>query len=342
MKYGGENVKIKKYVLPSFAVFVMAVIFIGSLLVENKKDFTVSDYAMGSPISITIYNSKNAEKNCALAVNRIEELDKKYLSHTNETSYIFRLNNDKTVESDQWFSNYLEECFSLVGNGFTLLSGDFKDLWQIENGGYVPTEDEIKASLLLHEKSSLASEGLTYCLTAGKLDLGALGKGTACQEAIETLKNNGVENALVTVGGTVGVIGSHNGKDEFSVGVRNPFGTQNDYFATLELTDCYISTSGDYEKYFIKDGIRYSHIFDSRTGMPVQNDLTSVTVIADNGTISDYLSTAIYIEGIEKGLLLADEYDAEVIIIKKDKSVIISNSLKDKITIHDNSFSVIE
>lgn len=341
-KAAGEKVKFKKYILPSLAVLIIASVFLGSLSAENKKDFTVSGYAMGSPVSVTVYDSKNAEKNCTSALDRIQEIDETYISHTNETSYIYKLNNGEVIEADGWFSDYLEKCFRLSGNGFTLFSGDFKELWQVENGGYVPAEDEIKASLVLHGKSSLVWEGSTCRLNAGKLDLGALGKGTACQEAIDILKENGVRNALVTVGGTVGIMGSRNGKDAFSVGVRNPFGTQNDYFATLSLTDCCVSTSGDYEKIFIKDGIRYSHIFDSRTGKPVQNDLTSVTVVADNGTISDYLSTAIFIEGIEKGLILADKYDADVIIVKKDKSVFISENLKDKITIHDNSFSVIE
>ena len=106
------------------------------------------------------------------------------------------------------------------------------------------------------------------------------------------------------------------------------------------MTNCFVSTSGDYEKYFEKDGVRYSHIFDAKTGKPVQNDITSVTVVADDGTLSDFLSTAIFCEGIENGLKLADEFHAEVIIIKKDKSVFVTDGLKDKLTINDESFSI--
>ena len=108
------------------------------------------------------------------------------------------------------------------------------------------------------------------------------------------------------------------------------------------MTNCFISTSGDYEKFFERDGIRYSHIFDATTGKPVQNDITSVTVVAENGTLSDFLSTAIFAEGIENGMMLADEFGAEVIIVKKDKSVLVSDGIKDKLTINDDSFSVIE
>ena len=140
----------------------------------------------------------------------------------------------------------------------------------------------------------------------------------------------------MTVGGSIGVIGP----EPFSIGVRNPFGGQNDYFSVLNVTNCFVSTSGDYEKYFERDGIRYSHIFDATTGKPVQNDITSVTVVVDDGTVSDFLSTAIFTEGIEDGIRLADEFDAEVIIIKKDKSILISKGLEDKLTINDDAFSV--
>lgn len=117
----------------------------------------------------------------------------------------------------------------------------------------------------------------------------------------------------MTVGGSVGVMG----EDSYKIGIRNPFGNQNDYFAILNVKNCFVSTSGDYEKYFEKDGVRYSHIFDATTGKPVQNDITSVTVVADSGTLSDFLSTAIFAEGIENGLKLANEFDAKVIIVKK-------------------------
>ena len=170
----------------------------------------------------------------------------------------------------------------------------------------------------------------------GELDLGALGKGTACDEAIDFLKKQKVEKALVTVGGSIGMIGA----EPFSIGVRNPFGNQKDYFAVLSITDCFVSTSGDYEKYFERDGVRYSHIFDATTGKPVQNDISSVTVVAENGMLSDFLSTVIYAEGVEKGVKIAEDFDASVVIVNKDKSVLISEELKDKFILKDDSFSV--
>ncbi len=339
--------KKSKNLLIVMSVFLIAVIFIVSLINSGMKDASLSNYAMGSPVNIKVYGERNGDELCSNAFERISFIDRTYLSHNIATSAVYALNSEKETVSLKWFSDYLKNCIELSEKSdcFTLFSGELKDLWQIENGGYVPTDDEIAQALENLRNASIRIENKTpdiqtIYISDGKLDLGALGKGTACDEAIEYLKGQKVENALVTVGGSVGAIG----KDPYKIGVRNPFGGQNDYFAILNITNCFVSTSGDYEKYFEKDGVRYSHIFDARTGRPVQNDITSVTVVADNGTLSDFLSTVIFCEGIEDGLKLADEFQAKVIIVKKDKSVVISKALEEKITINDDSFvvSVIE
>ena len=339
--------KLKKS-LPILALMLVVVVFLVSLFGEEKVA-TVSGYAMGSPINVTIYDEKNGEDYCNKAIERIKYVDENFLSHTLPTSAVYKLNNKKLVQSE-WLAEYLDACLDLMyeskSNRFTLFSGEFKDLWKIENDGYVPTNDELAKVLENHENSLIAigEDNNEISIGTGKLDLGALGKGTGCDEAIELLKNEKIKNALVTVGGTVGVIGSPDGKNDFGIGVRNPFGSQNDYFAVLSVTDCFVSTSGDYEKYFEKDGVRYSHIFDATTGKPVQNNLSSVTVVAENGMLSDFLSTIIYIEGVEKGVQIAEYFNAQVIIVKKDKSVLISEELKEKFELKDDNFlvSVIE
>lgn len=341
-KIGGEIVKKSKNIVPFLAVVLVVTIFAISLLNSGMKDASLSNYAMGSPVNIKVYGERDGNVLCSNALERINFIDRTFLSHNSISSSVSRLNTYKNITADKWFVEYISECVELSEKSdcFTLFSGEMKKLWKIEDGGYVPTDDEIAKTLENLKKASLEIDNDSISINNGILDLGALGKGTACDEAIEYLKGQKVENALVTVGGSIGAFG----KEQYKIGIRNPFGTQNDYFAILNITDCFISTSGDYEKYFEKDGVRYSHIFDARTGRPVQNDITSVTVVCDNGTLSDFLSTAIFCEGIPNGLKLADEFEAEVIIVKKDKSVLISKELKDKITINDDSFvvSVIE
>lgn len=330
--------KKSKNLLSISAVVLMVVIFTVSLFGSITNDAEASNFAMGSPVDIKVYGEKKGDTLCGYAIERIKLIDNAYLSHTLSTSAVSVLNSNGKVTADKWFGDYLTKCVELseYSDCFTLFSGELKDLWRIENGGYIPSDDEIADLLKRLEKTELNINSNEMTLQNGKIDLGALGKGTACGEAIDYLKNRDVEKALVTVGGSIGMIGD----EPFSIGVRNPFGGQNDYFAILNVTNCFVSTSGDYEKYFEQDGIRYSHIFDATTGKPVQNDITSVTVVADDGTVSDFLSTAIFAEGIEKGIELADEFDAEVIIIKKDKSVLVSDGLESKLTINDDSFSV--
>lgn len=333
--------KLKK-VFPILAVLLVIIIFIVSFFGSLTTDSETSGFIMGSPVDIKVYNEKNGDTLCADVLERIKFVDRVYLSHTNSTSAVSILNRDGELISDKWFAEYLDACLDLIheskSNKFTLFSGEFKDLWKIEEGGYIPASDELAQVLENHKNSLIAidDDNNEISIDTGKLDLGALGKGTACDEAINYLKKQKVEKALVTVGGSIGMIGA----EPFSIGVRNPFGNKNEYFAVLNITDCFVSTSGDYEKYFEKDGIRYSHTFDATTGSPVQNDISSVTVVANNGMLSDFLSTVIYIEGIEKGVEIAEIFDASVVIVKKDKTVLVSKELKDKFTLKDDSFSV--
>lgn len=332
--------KFKKIIIPVFAVLLVISIFAFSFFDSMMSDADGSTFAMGSPVAVKIYGERNGDEMIEPALETVKLLEKTYLSHSLSGSAISILNKEYEIVSNDWFTDYIKKCIDLSDKSerFTLFSGELKELWKIEEGGYVPSDDEILQALEKLKGASVKIENNTIITKGGKLDLGALGKGTACDEVIGYLKKHNVENALVTVGGSVGVIGD----DSYTIGVRDPFGGQNEYFAILNVTNCFISTSGDYEKFFERDGIRYSHIFDATTGKPVQNDITSVTVVAENGTLSDFLSTAIFAEGIENGMMLADEFGAEVIIVKKDKSVLVSDGIKDKLTINDDSFSVIE
>lgn len=336
--------KKKKIITAVAALITVAAIITVSLVNMPRKAYEKSGFAMGSVVKISVYGDKNGDEKANTALAEIEELDSKYLSHNAANSYVYALNENRTVTADGEFVKYIKNCLMMSADcgGFSLMCGGLSDLWKIEADGYVPSEDEINSVLPSLADSNISIDGNTVSLNGnGKLDFGALGKGTACQYAIDSLKNAGVENALCTVGGSVGVIGSPKGDKVFTVGIRNPFGTVNEYFGTVNVTNCFISTSGNYEKYFERDGVRYCHIFDARTGAPVQNDITSVTVIADNGTVSDFLSTAVFILGDVKGVMLAEKYNADVIIVKKDKTVLVSDSLKDSFKLTDESFAVL-
>lgn len=337
--------KAVKKLLPVLAAVLILIISILSYLDDKKYSQTTGfGFACGSDIKITAFVIKNKDS-VQKSIDEMNRLDSCILSDTIPASYTYKLNESgKVTDKDGEFISYINECREIIGRceQMTLLSKPFITAWDIGGKGRVPSESEIAETVKKADMKNLSVSGNEVSLKNGaNLSFGAFGKGTVCEAGIDILKKDGASGAVVTVGGTVGVFGEPKRNELYEIGIRDPFRGSNDYFATLSVTDCFISTSGDYEKYFEYDGKRYCHIFNAETGRPVQNDITSVTVITDGGTKSDFLSTAIFILG-EDGFLLADEMNAEVIIVKKDKSVIVSKSLKEKFKLKsaNNEFTV--
>ena len=173
------------------------------------------------------------------------------------------------------------------------------------------------------------------------LDLGAVGKGIACDVAQNYLKQQKeVSGAVIAVGGSILLYGSKADGTNWNVAVQNPRGKDGEAMGVLSLSGTTnVSTSGDYEKYFMQNGKRYHHILDPSTGYPAESSLISVTVVSDNGLLSDGLSTACFVLGKEKGQKLLETYGAEGIFIDQNKKVTVTKGLKDKFTILNEEYS---
>ena len=335
--------KTVKKLLPIFCVLAICAVFVFSFVKDMYSEKTQYGFACGSEVKVTVFGTKNGEEKAKSAVDEIKCIDENFLSDTISTSAVYKLN-ERGVYTDDGgeFVAYINECVDLVSNcdKMTLLSKPFVDTWDIAGEGRVPSHEEIAETVKKADMKNLTVSGNRVTLLNGaKLSFGAFGKGTVCEKGVEFLKSEGAKGGIVTVGGTVGVFGSSGKSEDFTVGVRNPFGNAGEYFATVTVSNAYLSTSGDYEKYFEKDGKRYCHVFDAQSGLPVESDITSVTVITKGGTQSDFLSTALFILG-EDGVSLANQENAEFIIVKKDKSVLISSTLQGKFHLVDDSFSV--
>jgi len=150
-----------------------------------------------------------------------------------------------------------------------------------------------------------------------RINLGGIAKGYAVGRVIELLKEQGVEHALATAGGDTSLLGDRRGKP-WIVGIRDPRKDEA-IFTRLALENESISTSGDYERYFIEDGERYHHILQPSTGKPVRG-VRSVTIIGPDATLTDALSTSVFIMGPEAGLELIDSMsEYEAVVITDDK-----------------------
>ena len=182
-----------------------------------------------------------------------------------------------------------------------------------------------------------------------QLDFGAVGKGYAGDRAAEILKKNGIKSAILDFGGNIQTIGNKPDGSAWTVGIKNPWAAAeggNAVACGVKIRDKAVITSGGYERFFIgEDGKKYIHIFDGKTGRPVENDLESVTIICEKGLYGDALSTSLFVMGKEKAVQFWKENrDFDFILITKKRELLCTKSIKDemKIIFDFENISIVE
>lgn len=293
---------------------------------DREKRYSYSEkntIAMGTIISQKVYgdySAKHIEKITAL----INGLDNE-ISWRNETSSVAKLNREKTVTSAQVASivkNSLDVSKNCEGV-FDITVAPVVKIWNIgEEGERLPSETEIEKALTNVDYTKIQINGNSITLGEEmEIDLGAVGKGAACDNVMTYLKASDVEGAVISVGGSILAYGSYNKKgDGWKIAVKHPRNSS-EYLGILSLKEGFVSTSGDYERYFEKDGKRYHHIIDATTGYPADSGLVSVTVVCDSGLLSDALSTACFILGYDKSRPLLENYGASAIFVDSDMKI---------------------
>lgn len=166
------------------------------------------------------------------------------------------------------------------------------------------------------------------------LDLGGVAKGYAADLAVKNLREKGIPSALVAIAGDIRAYGAKPDGRPWKVGVKNPRqqSASDEIIATLDLLDRAISTSGDYERSFIRDGQRFHHLLDPKTGFPA-GTLMSVSVIAEDSVLADAFSTAVFILGRERGMEVLREMGMEAIIIDSHGTITATPGIRDRIEI---------
>ena len=165
----------------------------------------------------------------------------------------------------------------------------------------VPSQDELQAALShIGIENVDAQDGFAELKNGAQLDFGGIAKGYAAERCSSILQASGVEAALLALGGNVQTVGSKPDGTPWAIGIADPAQPEQS-LATLRFTGpLALVTSGGYQRYFEKDGVRYHHILDPKTGMPAQSGLASVTVLAQSGTLADALSTALFVMGLDE------------------------------------------
>ncbi len=291
-------------------------------------------FAMDTFMSIKAYTDD--ETLLESAENEISRLESLF-SVTDPDSDISRINRDFRAAVDSDTVNLLKlakEYSKLTDKAVDISTYPIVSLWGFTNGNYrVPNETEIKNVLELVDIDSVqVDENIVQIDEGMQLDLGSVAKGYTSEMICEILRENGVSSAVVNLGGNVQTIGTKPDGSSWKIGVKNPFKTDENLLI-VEANDRAVVTSGNYERYFEQNGIKYCHIFDTSTGYPVDNDLASVTVIGDNGTECDALSTALFVMGKEKAIEFWKKHrSVELILITKSQEILVTEGISSHCT----------
>ena len=299
----------------------------------GSSPYTVTTFAMGAYVQQTVYGSRSeaAAAAGAAAVQETEDL----LSWRVEGSDIFNINDHAGVDfislspfTAQVLRTSLAVCEESAG-AFDITIGPVSRLWDFDEKPHAPQDDQIQRFLSMVDYTALSVlEDDTAALRKSNtaLDLGAVGKGAACDAAVAAYRETGLARGIVAVGGSIGLYGEKPWGQPWVIAVRDPLGAGS--MGELRLKEGFISTSGSYEKTFTEDGRTYHHLLDPATGYPAKrDDLVSVTVVSGSGALSDALSTACFVLGTQASLPVLEHFDAEAVFVTEDARVLITAGL---------------
>jgi FAD:protein FMN transferase len=302
--------------------------------------FKKAALSMGTVFEVTAYvaDKHNAEKAFNDVFKEINRLD--YLmSNYKEESELSKINKNAAsgpIHCDDELSYVIEQSlqYSEITDGaFDITIGPLMKKWGFfKEQERIPGKEELESTLeSVSYKNVIIGEKIKKSLfrdpsvvktvsfrnSGTQIDLGGIGKGYAVDMALRVLKGNGINSALINFAGNIYAYGTPPGKDSWVIGLQHPRKSEG-LLGSFEIRDRAISTSGDYEKFFTINGERYSHIIDPRTGYPVKG-IVSVTIVTDNATRADALSTGVFVMGLEKGMELIEKLaNVEGIIIYED------------------------
>lgn len=346
---------LKKYSLLSTLLLLFCVTFLTGCSTEKAKTTTEplsrTEFLLGTVVTISLYDHQS-EEILDLAMDKLKALEDT-LSINKTGTLIDKINEASGVAPvvvDENTYKVIEKglTYSQLTNGaFDITVGPIVKLWNI---GFpearVPSPQEIAQTLPLVDftKVILDPENTSVYLTEKgmQLDLGGIGKGYAADEVATLLKEEGVNHAIIDLGGNLYTLGDKPGNKLWTIGVQDPFNPRGNIIGRLKTANKSIVTSGIYER-FIEDnaGNKYHHILNPKTGYPYENQIAGVTIISDSSTDGDALSTAVFAMGIEEGLAFVENLDGvDAIFISLDSKVYTTTGIKDNFVLSSESFTL--
>ena len=315
---------------------------------EEDKSESIDTFAMDTYMTLTAYgkNAKKALDEAVDEINNIEQLVSTGID-SSEVSQINKNGKGSVSETTGYLIKRSKEIYDSTNGVFDITIYPIMQAWGFPTENYrVPGKKELKklrglmgADHVLYDEKK---QEVTLDKKGMKIDLGGIAKGYTSSKVMDIFKENGISSAVISLGGNVQTLNGKPDGSDWRVAVENPADTGS-YIGVLSIKDKAVITSGGYERYFKQDGKTYHHIIDPANGYPANNGLTSVTIVSDDGTLADGLSTSLFIMGPEKAQKYwkehSDEFDT--ILVKDDGSILVSEGLAEYFT-SESDFTIIK
>lgn len=325
------------------AVWVICILVLGIVGCSGKQNqendgYSESFFAMDTYITFTVYGV-DAETAVLAAEDELNELEGLWsVTDVNSDVYAVNHSNGQAVTVDRKTAELLSFAFHMAEKTDGALEPTIYPVlatWGFTTGeNHIPSETELEQILKMvgYDKVRLGDNRIQV-ETGSMIDLGAVGKGYAGDEAARILRERGITSAMLDIGGNIQTVGSKPDGSDWNIGLKDPF--SGGVLGVMQVSDVAVVTSGNYERFFTgEDGRVYGHVIDPKTGHPVENGIASVSVIAGEGKLCDALSTALFVMGLER----AQDYwrqhqEFDMILIMEDGSVYLTEGIKNRFTL---------
>lgn len=305
---------------------------------EEDADASASRdiFAMDTYMTVTSYGSR-CEEAVDAAVDEINRLDA-LISIGDENSEIYKVNESGGGVLSPELGYLVERSLDLyesTGGLFDIAIYPVMDEWGFISQDYkVPDQNTLERLLALTDASRIHYDEetgeITFDMENMEIDLGGITKGYTSARVMDIYREYGVTSGLVSLGGNVQVLGTKTDGSLWRVAIQDPT-NEGGYMGVLSIKDAAVITSGGYERYFEENGEKYHHIIDPRTGYPANSGLTSVTIVSEDGTLADGLSTSLFIMGKDQAIEYwrqhSDEFDT--ILVDENNEIYITEGIAD-------------
>ncbi len=319
----------KTYKISGLLSMVLCLLMAACSTKEEKKLITYIGFTQGSTFSIKFYAASDSTK-IKQGIDSILAAVNHTASIYDTNSVISKVNNNQNIDLDPDFVrifNKSQEISRLTDGCFDITVGELVRKWGFGFKNKVDLDQNTIDSLLKYVGYSnvyIKNNRIVKKYPEIKLDFNAIAQGYTVDIVAEYLLKNSCTDFLIEIGGEVRANGKKKNNDNWVVGIEKPAVNENDERTIQEkvtLLNKSISTSGNYRKFFIKDGIKYSHTIDPNNGYPVHHSLLSVSVIANDCSTADAYATAFMVMGVDKAKdFLTKHPDVEAYFIYSDTS----------------------